>query len=77
MPLNLGGSVYDATDPIGRLLFNVLAMIAEFEADLIRAHTRRQLEERFGVTRSTVYRAVERAARGSTATPLHPPHLPT
>ena len=33
--LNLGGSVYDPTDPVGRLLFNVLAMVAEFEADLI------------------------------------------
>lgn len=38
--LNLGGSVHDPTDPIGRLLFNVLAMVAEFEADLIRARTR-------------------------------------
>jgi DNA invertase Pin-like site-specific DNA recombinase len=38
--LNLGGSVYDPTDPIGRLLFNVLAMVAEFEADLIRMRTR-------------------------------------
>ena len=28
--LNLGGSVYDPTDPAGRLLFNVLAMVAEF-----------------------------------------------
>ena len=27
--LNLGGSVYDPTDPVGRLLFNVLAMVAE------------------------------------------------
>jgi hypothetical protein len=26
--LNLGGSVYDPTDPVGRLLFNVLAMVA-------------------------------------------------
>jgi len=45
--LNLGGSVYDPTDPVGRLLFNVLAMVAEFESDL------------FGVARSTVYRASE------------------
>ena len=28
------------TDPVGWLLFNVLAMVAEFEADLIRARTR-------------------------------------
>ena len=34
--LSLGGAVYDPTDPVGRLLFNVLAMVAEFEADLIR-----------------------------------------
>lgn len=38
--LNLGGSVYDPTDPVGRLLFNVLAIVAEFESDLIRLRTR-------------------------------------
>ncbi|PPG37893.1 hypothetical protein C5C36_16105 [Rathayibacter sp. AY1G1] len=38
--LNIGGSLHDPHDPIGRLLFNVLAMIAEFEGDLIRARTR-------------------------------------
>jgi DNA invertase Pin-like site-specific DNA recombinase len=38
--LNIGGSVHDPTDPTGRLLFNVLAMIAEFESDLIRMRTR-------------------------------------
>ncbi len=38
--LNLGGWVYDPTDAVGRLLFNVLAMVAEFEADLIRLRTR-------------------------------------
>ena len=38
--LSLGGSVYDPNDAVGRLLFNVLAMVAEFEADLIRIRTR-------------------------------------
>ena len=38
--LSLGGSVYDPSDPVGRLLFNVLGMVAEFEADLIRMRTR-------------------------------------
>jgi DNA invertase Pin-like site-specific DNA recombinase len=38
--LSLGGSTYDPTDPVGRLLFNVLGMVAEFEADLIRMRTR-------------------------------------
>jgi len=37
--LNLGGSTHDPTDPVGRLLFNVLAMVAEFEADLARARS--------------------------------------
>jgi DNA invertase Pin-like site-specific DNA recombinase len=37
--LSLGGSVYDPTDAVGRLLFNVLAMAAEFESDLIRLRT--------------------------------------
>lgn len=32
--LSLGGSRYDPTDPVRRLLFNVLAMVAEFERDL-------------------------------------------
>ncbi len=103
--LNLGGSVHDPTDPVGRLLFNVLAMVAEFEADLIRArtregmkvakakgrlrgkqpkltarqeehlvelhhsgkHTNAELAELFGVARSTVYRALDRARVAASA----------
>jgi DNA invertase Pin-like site-specific DNA recombinase len=38
--LSLDGSVHDPTDPVGRLLFNVLAMVAEFESDLIKMRTR-------------------------------------
>jgi hypothetical protein len=38
--LRLGASVHDPNDPVGRLLFNVLAMVAEFESDLIRLRTR-------------------------------------
>jgi DNA invertase Pin-like site-specific DNA recombinase len=98
--LNIGGSIHDPADPVGKLLFNVLAMIAEFEADLIRLrtregmkvakakgrlrgkqpklkpkqethlielhaagqHTTTELAELFGVARSTVYRAIQRAA---------------
>lgn len=96
--LNIGGSVHDPTDPMGKLLFNVLAMIAEFEADLISmrtregmkiakakgrlrgkqpklslkqethlvelhaagTHTKGELAELFSISRSTVYRAIER-----------------
>ena len=38
--LSLGCSVYDPNDAVGRLLFNVLAMVAEFESDLIRLRTK-------------------------------------
>jgi len=38
--LNIGGSVHDPDDPVGRLLFTVLAMIAEFESDLNKMRTR-------------------------------------
>ncbi|GAA1621147.1 recombinase family protein [Leucobacter chromiireducens] len=38
--LSLGGAKHDPSDPIGKLLFSVLAMVAEFEADLIRQRTR-------------------------------------
>jgi DNA invertase Pin-like site-specific DNA recombinase len=102
--LSLGGSVHDPTDPIGRLLFNVLAMVAEFESDLIKMRTREglavaraagklhgrkpklsprqeehlvelhqsgekhpaELAALFGVARSTVYRAIERAESRTT-----------
>jgi len=97
---NLGGAVYDPIDPVGRLLFNVLGMVAEFKADFIRdrtregmaiakaagklrgrkpkltasqakhlvqlhrsgAHTTSEIAELFGIARSTVYRAIQRAA---------------
>ncbi len=97
--LRLGSSAYDPTDPMGKMIFNMLATFAEFEADLIRMrtregmqvarakgklrgkkpklsgvqekhlvelyrsgeHTTAELAELFGVARSTVYRAVERA----------------
>ena len=32
--------MHDPTDPVGRLLFTTLSMIAEFESDLIRMRTR-------------------------------------
>ncbi|WP_395245061.1 recombinase family protein [Agromyces sp. MMS24-K17] len=98
--LSLGGSVYDPADPVGRLLFNVLGMVAEFEADLIRArtregmavarakgrlrgkqpklsasqrkhlfelhdagaHTQAELAELFRISRTTVYRELQRRA---------------
>jgi len=38
--LALGQSVYDPTDPMGKMFFNILATFAEFESDLIRMRTR-------------------------------------
>lgn len=38
--LQLGTSIHDPADPMGKLFFNILATFAEFEADLIRMRTR-------------------------------------
>ncbi|TQM94081.1 recombinase family protein [Roseinatronobacter monicus] len=38
--LALGASVYDPSDPMGKMFFNILATFAEFESDLIRMRTR-------------------------------------
>src|SRR5690625_3474781 len=38
--LQIGSSVHDQTDPMGKLFFNILDTFAEFEADLIRMRTR-------------------------------------
>jgi DNA invertase Pin-like site-specific DNA recombinase len=38
--LSLGGQVYDPTDPMGKMFFNILATFAEFEVDLLRVRTR-------------------------------------
>ncbi len=35
--LSLSGSIYDPTDPIGTLLFNILGIVAGFESDSIHA----------------------------------------
>jgi DNA invertase Pin-like site-specific DNA recombinase len=58
--LSLGGSVHDPTDPVGRLLFNVLAMVAEFEADLIRLRTREGMRVAKAKGRGRVARSANR-----------------
>ncbi|MBG6181382.1 recombinase family protein [Arthrobacter sp. CAN_A1] len=42
--LQLGNSIHDPKDPMARLLYNTLAMVAEFEADLIRSRTRQGMQ---------------------------------
>jgi DNA invertase Pin-like site-specific DNA recombinase len=38
--LSLDGAIYDPTDPMGKMFFNILATFAEFEVDLLRMRTR-------------------------------------
>lgn len=38
--LQMGSTVYDPTDPFGKMFFNMTALFAEFEADLISQRTR-------------------------------------
>jgi DNA invertase Pin-like site-specific DNA recombinase len=38
--LQLGSTVHDPTDPMGKIFFNILATFAEFESDLIRLRAR-------------------------------------
>lgn len=38
--LQLGSTVHDPTDPMGKMFFNILATFAEFESDLISMRTR-------------------------------------
>ena len=41
--LQLGSSVHDPSDPMGKLFFNILATFAEFESDLISMRTKEGL----------------------------------
>ena len=38
--LAIGTTIYDPSDPMGKMFFNILATFAEFETDLIRMRTR-------------------------------------
>jgi DNA invertase Pin-like site-specific DNA recombinase len=38
--LSIGGTVYDPSDPMGKMFFNTLATFAEFEVDLLRIRSR-------------------------------------
>ena len=42
--LALGWTLYDPSDPMGKMFFNILATFAEFEADLIRMRTREGMD---------------------------------
>ena len=38
--LSLGGAIYDPADPMSKMFFNMLAVFAEFKADLLKMRTR-------------------------------------
>ena len=38
--LSLGGSIYDPANPMSTMFFNMLAVFAEFEADVLKMRTR-------------------------------------
>jgi DNA invertase Pin-like site-specific DNA recombinase len=38
--LSIGGTLYDPTDPMGKMFFNIPATFAEFEVDLLKMRTR-------------------------------------
>jgi DNA invertase Pin-like site-specific DNA recombinase len=38
--LSLGGTIYDPANPMSKMFFNMLAVFAEFEADLLKIRTR-------------------------------------
>lgn len=42
--LSFAGQVYDPRDPMGKLVFNMMAIFAEFESDLIRQRTREGMQ---------------------------------
>ena len=59
--LALGRALYNPGDPLGKLLFNILATFAGFETDLSRMHATGEysisgLADLFFVSRPTVYR---------------------
>ncbi len=101
--LSVGTSSYDPEDSAGKIMFDVLAIVAEFDSEIIRMRTREgmalakakgklrgkqpklskdrerrlvemwragqststELAAEFGVARSTVYRAIQRAGGSS------------
>ena len=65
--LSLGAWVYDPNDAVGRLLFNVLAMVAEFESDLIRLRTQDRDEGRQGQGAAARQAAHAQPPAGSTS----------
>lgn len=44
MTLRLESSAHDPPDPMDNMMFNMLATFAEFEAELIRMHTREGMQ---------------------------------
>lgn len=68
--LSIGGQLYDQTKPMGKMFFDVLATVAEFEVDLLRTRSREGLT---GLT--TVAETLERLKFALASPRVHGPHL--
>lgn len=68
--LSLGGQLYDPTQPMGKMFFDILATFAEFEVDLLRMRSREGLS---GLT--TVPETLARLEFSLDSPRVHGPHL--
>ena len=68
--LSLGGQLYDQTQPMGKMFFEVLATVAEFEVDLLRTRSREGLT---GLT--TIAETLERLKFSLASPRVHGPYL--
>lgn len=68
--LSLGGQLYDPAQPMGKMFFEVLATVAEFEVDLLRVRSREGLT---GLT--TITETLSRLEFSLNSPRVHGPHL--
>ncbi|MGB0971257.1 MAG: recombinase family protein [Mycobacterium sp.] len=68
--LSLGGQLYDPAQPMGKMFFEILATVAEFEIDLLRTRSREGLT---GLT--TIPETLDRLKFALDSPRVHGPHL--
>ena len=65
--ISIGGALHDPTDPTGKLFYGMLALMAEFESDLIRARTKEAMA--IAKAEGTAQRQTATAVGSATQTP--------
>jgi diguanylate cyclase (GGDEF)-like protein len=68
--LSLGGQLYDRDQPMGKMFFDILATVAEFEVEMLRVRSREGLS---GLT--TVPETLARVEFALNSPRVHGPHL--